>query len=122
MHKEEVPPLSHWSAILSISTRYSMTRIRTRAIHEINTFRPRILPIPQIVLAVAHNVPEWLPLAYAGLTAREEPIQVEEAMSIGLEKTVRISMAREEIRKKKRSESTRLNSSHAIPSRMPSSA
>ena len=79
-----------------------MTRIRTRAIHEINTFRPRILPIPQIVLAVAHNVPEWLPLAYAGLTAREEPIQVEEAMSIGLEKTVRISMAREEIRKKKK--------------------
>ena len=99
MHKEEVPPLSHWSALLSISTRYDMARIRMRSIHEINTFRPRILPIPQIVLAVAHNVPEWLPLAYAGLTARDEPIQVDEAISIGLEKTVRLSMAREEIRK-----------------------
>ena len=76
-----------------------MARIRMRSIHEINTFRPRILPIPQIVLAVAHNVPEWLPLAYAGLTARDEPIQVDEAISIGLEKTVRLSMAREEIRK-----------------------
>jgi hypothetical protein len=76
-----------------------MKRIRSRAITEISTFRPRIDPVDQVVLAVKHNIPEWLPLAYAALCQRDDPLEVEEAKRLGIETTVLLAKARERVRK-----------------------
>jgi hypothetical protein len=99
MHNETTPPLSAWTSILSISTRYQMKRVRTRAIKEIFDFWPRIDPVDQVVLAVKHNVPDWLPLAYAVLCQRDDPIEIDEAKKLGLETTVMLAKAREIVRR-----------------------
>jgi hypothetical protein len=99
MHNETTPTLSAWISLLSISTHFEMKRIRSRAIAEILSFRPRIDPVDQVVLAVRHDIPEWLPLGYAALCQREEAIEVEEARKLGLETTVMLAKAREIVRK-----------------------
>jgi len=99
MHNETSPPLAAWCSLLSISTRFEMKRIRSRAICEISTFRPCINPVDQVVLATKHAIPEWLPLGYAALCQREEPIEIEEAKKLGLEITVMLAKAREAVRK-----------------------
>jgi hypothetical protein len=51
------------------------------------------------VLAVKHDIPEWLPLAYAALCQRDDPLEVEEAKRLGIETTVLLAKARERVRK-----------------------
>ncbi|KIM82822.1 hypothetical protein PILCRDRAFT_457556 [Piloderma croceum F 1598] len=99
MHNETTPTLSAWTSLLSISTHFEMKRIRSRAIAEILSFRPRIDPVDQVVLAVRHDIPEWFPLGYAALCQREEAIEIEEARKLGLETTVMLAKAREMVRK-----------------------
>jgi hypothetical protein len=99
MHNEKALPLPAWFSLLSVSTRYDMKRIRSRAISEVSTYRPQINPVEQVLLAHAHNVPDWLPLAYAALCQREEAIEVDEAKKLGLETTVMLAKARETVRK-----------------------
>lgn len=98
MHNEQAPPLSAWTAILSISTRFQMQRVRSRAIKEIFDFWPRIDPADQVVLAIKHDVPDWLPLAYAALCQRKEPIEIPEARKLGLETVTLLAKAREMLR------------------------
>lgn len=76
-----------------------MSRVRSRAIKEIFDFWPRIEPVDQVVLAVKHNVPDWLPLAYAVLCQRNDPIEVDEAKKLGLETMVFLAKAREKVRR-----------------------
>jgi len=95
MHKETIPPLFAWTSLLSISTRFNMHRVRSRAIIEIDNFQPRIDPVDQVVLAVKHDVPEWLAPAYAALCQRADPVGIEEARKLGLETTVLLAKARE---------------------------
>ena len=99
MHNETTPSLAAWTSLLSISTRFEMNRIRTRAIAEIISFRPNIDPVDQVVLAVQHNIPEWLPLGYAALCQREDPLELEEAERLGMKTTVLLAKARESVRK-----------------------
>lgn len=99
MHNETTPSLAAWSSLLAISTRFDMKRIRSRAITEILSFRPRIDPVEQVGLAVKHGVPDWLPIAYAALCEREDAIEIEEAIKLGLETTVLLAKARERVRK-----------------------
>jgi hypothetical protein len=98
MHNETTSPLSFWTLLLSISTRFEMHRVRSRAITEINIFHPRIDPVDQVVLAVRHNVPEWLPQAYTAICKRAEPIEIDDARKLGLETTVLLAKAREGVR------------------------
>lgn len=62
MHNDSVSAmsLSAWTALLSVSTRFDMARVRSRAIKEIDEFHPSIDPVEKVVLAVKYNVPEWL--------------------------------------------------------------
>lgn len=76
-----------------------MHRIRSRAIAEISNFCPCIDPVDQVALAVKHDVPEWLPRGYAALCQRAEPIEIEEAMKLGIETTVKLAKARETVRR-----------------------
>lgn len=75
-----------------------MGRIRSRSIAEIFKFWDHIDAVDQVVMAVKYHVPEWLPLGYATLCQRPEPIEIEEAMKLGIETTVKLAKAREAVR------------------------
>jgi len=101
MHTKYTPSLSEWTALLSISTRFEMTDIRNRAIAEIDKVRSTIEPVEQVMLAVTHNVPGWLPDAYMALCLRDTPITLREMKQIGDETMVLVAEAREAILKAK---------------------
>lgn len=94
------PPLStaeDWIRLLSISTRYGMERIRARALHELE-YLPPLDPIQRIVLARKHDVQGWLLPSYVALCLRQQPLNVLEAVELGLETMVLLAMARESVR------------------------
>ena len=98
MHNETTRPLLFWTLLLSIATRFEMVHVRSRAITEIDVFNPRIDPVDQVVLAVRHDVPEWLPQAYTAICQRADPIEIEDARKLGLETTVLLAKSRETVR------------------------
>jgi hypothetical protein len=98
MHDDFELSLNEWTAILSISSRYDMDRIRQRAIRQIISHRPRIDPVEKIVLAEKHDIAGWLPSAYASLCQRVNPLEEWEAEKLGLRITVRLARAREAVR------------------------
>lgn len=94
--------LHSWISLLYIASRFKMDRIRERAIKEIVQFKPRINPVDQVVLAVKFSIPSWLPIAYAALCRRWNPIEVEEARKLGVDTTALLAKARERIRHEER--------------------
>ena len=98
MNKRFKPSLESWKSILSISSRFKMTKLRTRAIDEITAFYPRIDPVDQIVLAVQYDVNRWLSIGYAALVRRETPLECEEARRLGVDTMCLIAKARERYR------------------------
>jgi len=98
MHDGFKLSLKEWTAILSISSRYDMDKIRRRAIGQIISHRPRIEPVEKFVLAEKHNIPDWLPAAYASLCQRANPLEEWEAEKLGLRITVKLARAREAVR------------------------
>lgn len=98
MHDDFKLSLDNWVAILSISSRYDMDRIRQRAIRQIDSHRPVIDPVEKIALAQKHDIPSWLPLAYASLCQRVNPLEEFEAEKLGLKVTVKLARAREAVR------------------------
>ncbi|KAG1888977.1 uncharacterized protein F5891DRAFT_947212 [Suillus fuscotomentosus] len=86
-----------WIRLLSIATRYAMERIRARALHELECLPP-LDPIQKIALARKHDVREWLLPSYVALCLRREPLNVLEAVELGLETMVLIAIGRETVR------------------------
>ncbi|KAI0826004.1 hypothetical protein BC629DRAFT_1452231, partial [Irpex lacteus] len=74
--------VAEWTALLSISTRYAFDRIRSRAIAALSPLTPTstssvtqlLDPVDMLVLAVKHDVPQWLEPAYVALCMREHPL------------------------------------------------
>ena len=87
--------------MLSISTRFEMSFIRSKAIAAIAATTPPIDPVDQVILAETHNVPEWLPVAYTALCSRDKPLTVGEGERLGARTTVKIAEARERLRDEK---------------------
>ncbi|KAJ6625177.1 hypothetical protein B0H10DRAFT_1942763 [Mycena sp. CBHHK59/15] len=95
-----------WIDLLSIATRFDFQRLRECAIgaieHNLWPGTPRrfesIDPIKQIVLAEKHDIPHWLPIAYAALCQRPNPLEEWEAEQIGYRKTTLLARAREAVR------------------------
>lgn len=98
MHDDFELSLNEWIAILSISSRYDMGRIRQRAIRQIISHHPHIDPVEKIVLAEKHDITAWLPSAYASLCQRVNPLEEWEAEKLGLRITVKLARAREAVR------------------------
>lgn len=96
------PSLDSWTSLLSISSRFDMGHIRERAIKEIANFQPGIDPVEQAVLAVKFSVHSWLPIAYAALCQRQDPIEVEEARKLGVDTMALLAKARERVRDEER--------------------
>lgn len=96
---------AEWAALLSISTRFAFEHIRARAIAVLSpphaSHYPHdgafglLDPIDAAVLAAAHDVPQWLPPAYAALTARAAPLDEREGVRLGVGTALRIAAARE---------------------------
>ncbi|KAJ7111392.1 hypothetical protein C8R44DRAFT_594475, partial [Mycena epipterygia] len=97
--------MKEWIDLLAISTRFDFQRIREDAINAIEHSRweqPRqwrrritVDPIEQIVLAERHDIPHWLPVAYALICERSKPLDEWEAEKIGYRKTALLARARE---------------------------
>ena len=98
MNKTFKPSLESWKSILSISSHFKMTKLRTRAIDEITAFYPRIDPVDQIVLAVQYDVNRWLSTGYVALVQRETPLECDEARKLGVDTMCLIAKARERYR------------------------
>ncbi|KZP16990.1 hypothetical protein FIBSPDRAFT_1047107 [Athelia psychrophila] len=99
MHNTTTPSLPQWTALLSISTRFDMFKVRERAISEITSLRRDIDPIDQIALAQKYDVPAWLSDAYTALCERERPLAAEEARKMNGDIPYLIAEARENILK-----------------------
>jgi len=79
-----------------------MEKVHNRAIRELEGMK--LDPVDRIVLAMEHNVPEWLDPAYVELCKREDPLREDEAERVGLNVTVKLYWAREKIRTSKKVE------------------
>ena len=99
--KSELELREDWVALLSISTRYAFDRIRARAIDLLKPSfdklgsKATLEPVDAIVLAVKHDVTEWLDTAYALLVLRDEPLNVKEGEKLGIVTVVHLAKARE---------------------------
>jgi hypothetical protein len=95
MHDENAFTMESWIALLSFSTRFICDKIRARAIREIESIQARVDPIERIVLAVRHNVPQWLSGAYQELCQRQDSLTEAEGEKLGLSTVIKLMRARE---------------------------
>ncbi|KAJ7766345.1 hypothetical protein DFH07DRAFT_809654 [Mycena maculata] len=110
--------MEQWIDLLAISTRFNFEKIRNYAIDAIEYSRwpaersrkSTIGSIDQIVLAEKHDIPHWLPNAYALICERGSPLEEWEAEKIGYRTTTLLARAREAVR----------NRHHKIPTPVPS--
>ncbi|KAH9931576.1 uncharacterized protein B0H18DRAFT_872039 [Fomitopsis serialis] len=90
--------LPQWIDILRVSKLFVCDNLVDRAIKEIHQHRPRIDPVEKIVLAVRHNIADWLAPSYAAICQRAQPLNSEEGHKLRLETTVLLARAREAVR------------------------
>ncbi|KAG7095837.1 hypothetical protein E1B28_006532 [Marasmius oreades] len=102
--------LQEYIDLLSISTRYECAGARDKAIRGIDKFPPN--PIRNLVLSEKYSVPQWFMPAYIELCKREKPLKKDEAICIGLEKTLLIAEARENLRSSAESRQMLVSSGH----------
>jgi len=95
VHGDAPRSSEQWTHLLSISDQFEMEKVHKRAIRELESMK--LDPVDRIVLAMEHNVPEWLDPAYVELCEREDPLHEGEAERVGLNVTVKLSWAREMI-------------------------
>jgi len=95
MHDEHVFTLESWVSLLSFSTRFICDKIRGRSISELEAIQSRVDPIERIVLAVQHDIPQWLSGAYQELCQRQDSLSEEEGEKLGLPTVVKLMRARE---------------------------
>lgn len=86
-----------WIALLSIASRYMFDGILSRAIREIELQHSSIVPVKRIVLAVKHDIPQWLKPAYSELCLRDRALSSHEAEALGLPTAIRLAEAREKM-------------------------
>jgi len=92
MHDEYTFTLESLVSLLSFSTRFICNKIRVRSIRELES---RVDPIERIVLAVRHNIPQWLSGAYQELCQRYDSLSEEEGERLGLPTVIKLMKARE---------------------------
>ena len=95
MHDEQTFTLESWVSLLSFSTRFVCDKIRARSIRELEATQARVDPIERIVLAVRHNIPQWLSGAYQELCQRQDSLSEEEGERLGLPTVIKLMRARE---------------------------
>ena len=95
MHDEHTFTLESWVSLLAFSTRFICDKIRARSIRELEAIQVQVDPIERIVLAVRHNIPQWLSVAYQELCQRQDSLSEEEGEKLGLSTVIKLMRARE---------------------------
>jgi len=95
MHDDHEFSLENWISLLSFATRFICDQIRGRAIREIEKGHSKPDPVERVVLAVKHNIPQWLVSAYQELCQRQNPLTEEEGEKLGLPTVIKLMKARE---------------------------
>jgi hypothetical protein len=93
--------LAEWTSILDLATRWDFATIRRYAIAQLECFSDETLtPALRVSLAnrlsIAGDAWSFQPLSK--LVSRDEPLTLEDARLLGLELTILIASAREEVR------------------------
>jgi hypothetical protein len=95
-HKPHTP--EEWTSVLHLSTRWEFDSVRRIAIRELERYP--LSPIDKIRLSREFDIATpWTLKAYTELCERPEALSVQEALSLGLQVTVRISQIRERLRR-----------------------
>jgi len=95
MHDEHTFTLESWVSLLAFSTRFICDKTRARSIRELEAIQSQVDPIERIVLAVRHNIPQWLSGAYQELCQRQDSLSEEEGERLGLSTVIKLMRARE---------------------------
>ncbi|KAJ4495316.1 hypothetical protein C8R41DRAFT_724942, partial [Lentinula lateritia] len=89
-------PVSEWINLLAAASALKFNRAREHAIAAISDVSQRPTAIDMIVMAEKYGITKWLRPAYISFCKRTEPLQLNEAERIGLDKVVKLIQAREE--------------------------
>ncbi|KAJ3754559.1 hypothetical protein EV360DRAFT_51412, partial [Lentinula raphanica] len=96
---QRVIPVSEWINLLGAASALKFDRAREHAITAIDNASKRPEAIELIILAEKYGITKWLRPAYVSICKRAEPLQLNEAERIGLDKVVKLTQAREEFLK-----------------------
>ncbi|KZP24186.1 hypothetical protein FIBSPDRAFT_678239, partial [Athelia psychrophila] len=83
---------AQWIAVLHLAAEWDFANIKLLAIDNLTA---TATPIDKIVLGRRYGITDWLPGAYEAVCTREDPLNLEEGMKLGVEDTVRISAVRQ---------------------------
>jgi hypothetical protein len=92
--RDEIPT-KEWCKLLAISSKLGCKDVRTRAINELTAKKSEVSPVDRIELGNNHNIPQWLPEAYADVFVRQDHLTVEEGEKLGLKITVKVLKGRD---------------------------
>lgn len=91
----ELPSADDWAAVLRLATLWGIDSVRSLAITQLTT---KATFLHKLVLARAHNIPDWVEPSVDALARRAEPLSLEEANLLGMEDVLRVSAVREKVR------------------------
>ncbi|KAF8627758.1 hypothetical protein AX17_006124 [Amanita inopinata Kibby_2008] len=94
--------LEQWQAVLSLATRYEMTRVKALALEHMT---PLLVDLPalQVHLAKKYRADVWLVPGFNKLAQRAETLSEEEVELIGLPDALKLMALREQVRRSCRS-------------------
>ncbi|KAH9965391.1 hypothetical protein BC827DRAFT_1119379, partial [Russula dissimulans] len=86
--------VEEWSSILKLAHQWDFIEVKAFALRELEQLE--IAPLQKVILYHTHAVNrDLLQASYAALTARDEPITIEEGRLLGLETALTLARARE---------------------------
>lgn len=97
--------VSHWSAVLRLSMKWQFDSVQVLAQSELGKCMDS--PVDRIAIGLELDLEkEWFTKAYSELCCRPAPLTAEEGEKLGMDATIRISAARHEHWRNKRSAPT----------------
>jgi hypothetical protein len=93
--------VTDWISILDLATRWDFATIRQHAVSRLDAFSAdKLSPVMRLFLTAKFDLSgcSWLNHPLEHLVTRAEPLNMEDARLLGLETTILIARAREEVR------------------------
>lgn len=94
--KSDSQTVDDWTGVLCLASRWEFTSIRLLAINQLTMIAS---PIERITRGVAYNVKNWLLPAYTELCTRDDPLNLEEGLKLGIRDVIFIGQLRSSIRR-----------------------
>lgn len=94
--KSDNKTVEDWTAVLSLASRWEFVSMRQLAINRLTRIAS---PVERITRAVKYDVKDWLLPAYTELCARDEPLNLEEGLKLGIRDVIFIGQLRSSVRR-----------------------